>query len=324
MEAQIELSPFLEGTNVQYAWDSTSLGLLKRCPRLYQYTMIDGYEDKEESIHLRFGIEFHESMNEYDNLMVEGYTHDDAVRETVYHLLLRTDGWEPSPTLKNADKKNRTTLVRTVILYLDEYENDEVETLILPSGEPALEQSFRFELDWGPETARNEKGHWLPDQPYVLCGHLDKVVTYLDDKFGMDYKTTTWPIYSKFFEQFEPDNQMSLYTLAMKIIFNVPVKGMIINAIQVGAQFAKFARGVTYRTADQLEEWLNDLKVILNEAEGYARRNYWPQRDTSCDKYGGCKFREVCSQSPSVRSLVLDGQYTKLTEKEKWNPLRKR
>ena len=47
--------PFLPGTYVQWAWDSTCLGLIKTCPRLYQYTMIDGYVAKGESIHLRFG-----------------------------------------------------------------------------------------------------------------------------------------------------------------------------------------------------------------------------------------------------------------------------
>jgi hypothetical protein len=31
------VSPFLPGTKIQFAWDSTSLGMLKTCPRLYQY-----------------------------------------------------------------------------------------------------------------------------------------------------------------------------------------------------------------------------------------------------------------------------------------------
>ena len=45
-------SPFLPDTFIQFAWDSTCLGLIKSCPRLYQYTMIDGYVGKGESIHL--------------------------------------------------------------------------------------------------------------------------------------------------------------------------------------------------------------------------------------------------------------------------------
>ena len=71
-------SPFLPGTNIQYAYDSTSLGLLKTCPRLYQYTMIDGYVAKGESIHLRFGIEYHQALQDYDIARAEGIDHEDA------------------------------------------------------------------------------------------------------------------------------------------------------------------------------------------------------------------------------------------------------
>ena len=58
-------SPFLPGTKIQFAWDSTSLGLIKTCPRLYQYTMIDGWGHRGESIHLKFGIEYHHALEFY-------------------------------------------------------------------------------------------------------------------------------------------------------------------------------------------------------------------------------------------------------------------
>src|SRR5215472_944870 len=73
------MSPFLPGTNIQYAWDSTSLGYLKRCPRLYEYNILLGYEEKEESIHLRFGIEVHSSFANYEIALAEGMSHDEAV-----------------------------------------------------------------------------------------------------------------------------------------------------------------------------------------------------------------------------------------------------
>jgi hypothetical protein len=324
MDAQVEHSPFLADTNVQYAYDSTSLSYLKRCPRLYQYEMIEGYQARDESVHLRFGIEYHNSLQEYEALVADGGDHNEAVHTVVFNLLQRIADWDPDRDTKAGKFKNPETLLRTVVWYLDEFEHDEARTLILRDGTPAVEQSFRFELDWGPETARNERGHWLPDQPYVLCGHLDKVVVYQGEKFGMDHKTTTRALYANYFDQYEPDNQMTLYTLATKIIFNTPVRGMIVNAAQIGIGFSRFARGITYRTADQLNEWLVDLKVILAEAEGYAKRNYWPMRDTSCDKYGGCKFREICSQSPKVRDRLLRSNFNKLEENERWNPLRTR
>jgi hypothetical protein len=46
-------SPFLPGTKIQFAIDSTSLGYLKTCPRLYEYIMIEGWSPKDDSVHLQ-------------------------------------------------------------------------------------------------------------------------------------------------------------------------------------------------------------------------------------------------------------------------------
>ena len=78
-------SPFLPGTKMQWAWDFTSLGQLKKCPRLYEYSMIRGYQGRP-SFHLYFGIEFHQAMHDYENGKAEGLDHDAAELETVFKL----------------------------------------------------------------------------------------------------------------------------------------------------------------------------------------------------------------------------------------------
>jgi hypothetical protein len=60
------ISPFLPGTKVQFAWDSTSLGWLKTCPRLYQYSMIEGWRSSAKSVHLEFGGLYHSGLEMYD------------------------------------------------------------------------------------------------------------------------------------------------------------------------------------------------------------------------------------------------------------------
>ena len=323
MDARMEISPYLPETDVQFAWDSTSLGYIKRCARLYQYEK-EGWKSKDESVHLRFGSEYHDSLREYEVLKANGVSHNDAVREVVYGLLVRTSDWNPDRDTKAGKVKNPETLLRTVIWHLDEYEKDEAKTVLWSDGSPAVEQSFRFELDWGPETARNEKGHWIPNQPYVLCGHLDRIVNYMGERFVLDYKTTTWWITQSFFDRFEPDNQMSLYALATKVVLNSPVRGIIIDAAKIEKDKTTFARGLTYRTPDQLAEWVNDLRHWLAYAEQRAIKGYWPQNDTACDKYGGCKYREVCTKSPKMRERFLNANFTKLEEGDRWNPLKTR
>jgi hypothetical protein len=118
---------------------------------------------------------------------------------------------------------------------------------------------------------------------------------------------------------------MTLYSFAGKVMLNSPIKGVIIDAAQVLLEKPNaFQRGFAYRTADQLDEWLDDLRYWLHQAESFAKANYWPQNDTSCQKFGGCMFREVCSRSPQVREQYLKASFDQLKPEERWNPLRAR
>lgn len=333
-------SPFLPGTNIQFAWDSTSLGYIKTCPRLYQYIMIEGWAPKGESVHLRFGIEYHAALELYANLRAEGEEHEAAIHEVIRSVLIRTADFHPDLNTKTGRYKNRDTLISIIVDYLDHYIDDPCETYIMSGGKPATELSFRFELDWGPSTTSSLHntiesmidGSMSDDivpinmaQPYLLCGHLDRVVTFNDHLFVMDHKTTTTTPGDYYFNQYEPNNQMTLYTLAGSVVLHSPIRGVIIRAGQIMLDKPnRFVSGFTYRTPEQLDEWLADLRIHLLNAEAYANADYWPTNDTACDKFGGCKFREVCSKDPGVREMFLKADFTKLEREERWNPLRSR
>jgi len=302
--------PFYEGTKVQWAWDSTSLGWLKECPRKYQYHMIEQWRGRGESIHLEYGILYHAALEEYDRMKLEGgMSHDDAVRWVVRELLTKTwrDGlpWRGAKDLPADDKaslKSRENLVRTVVWYLNKFKDDPAKTLMHPvTGKPMVELHFQFEIEGG----------------YSLCGYLDRVVEFQEQPFVMDRKTTTSTLGSYYFEQFDPDNQMSVYTVASQVAFHTPVKGVIVDAAQIAVGFSRFVRSFVFKTADQIDEWMKDLYVYLEQARGYAERGYWPQNDKSCHKYGGCAFREICSKSPQVREKFLETHF----QREPWNPL---
>jgi hypothetical protein len=313
-------SPFLPGTHIQFAWDSTSLGALKQCPRYYEYTMIQGWSSKEESVHLRFGIEYHQALNDYEQCRQAGEDHDDALHSTIRVLLERCDGWRPDHKTKNLPN-----LVRSVIWYCDHFQNDPATTVLQSDGRLALELSFQFELDWGPQQGfymadnlPDKAADHLTQQPFLLCGHLDRVVEFGGELYVMDRKTTSTTPGEFYFNQFNPNNQMSIYSLAAQVVVGSPVKGIIIDTAQIGVGFSRFTRGFTYRTKEQLEEWLFDLRNWLHAAEMMATAEHWPMNDTACDKFGGCRFREVCSKSPAVRENFLNSNFYK---GEKWNPL---
>ena len=143
------LSPFLPNTSIQYAWSSSSLDLLKTCPRLYQYTMIDGWQSRDESIHLRFGIEYHTALQEYAISKAKGIKHEDAIHDTIRSLHNRIWDWQVDRTTRAGKYKNRESIVSLVIDYLDHFADDPAETFILADGTPAVELSFKLEMDWG-------------------------------------------------------------------------------------------------------------------------------------------------------------------------------
>ena len=323
-------SPFLPGTKVQFAWDSTSLGWLKTCPRLYEYQMIEGWRPRGSGVHLVFGQHYHSALECYDKYraLEPERTHDEAVHNTVHELLLWTWDRENGPWTSDHPSKNRETLVRSVVWYLDQFKDDPAATLILANGKPAVELSFRMELDWGPKLTEvwysnniNEenqlRGH---KQPYILSGHLDRVVDFGGQKYVMDRKTTGSSPTPHYFDGFAPDNQMSIYTLAARVQFSTPVAGVIIDAAQIAVGFTRFQRGFTYRTEAQLEEWLADFRFWTAQAEGFAETGYWPMNDKSCNQFGGCTFRRICSKNPEMRQTFLESDF----ERKPWNPLQSR
>jgi hypothetical protein len=184
--------------------------------------------------------------------------------------------------------KTRETLIRSIIWYLDQFRDDPAKTVVLANGKPAVELSFRMELEWGPRAAQvpdpldgNEDGHLgtHTEQPYILCGHLDRVVEFNSQTFGMDRKTTGSALTPYYFDNFSPDNQMSIYTIVTKVQFGVPISGMIIDAAQIAVGFTRFQRGFTYRTDAILEEWLQDFRHWTALAEGFAEAGHWPMND---------------------------------------------
>jgi PD-(D/E)XK nuclease superfamily len=310
-------SPFIPGTSIQYAWDSTCLGAFKKCPRYYQYKHIEGWQTLEESVHLRFGQLYHSCLQNYDVARNAGDEHEDAMRKAVRQLLVDMQGWDPDHGIKTRD-----TLMRTAIWYMDEFQMDTAKTVELANGKSAVEVSFKFELDFGPDWQEPTDDTNSRFRSYLLCGHLDRIVLFNDELFVMDRKTTKFSLPSAYyFNSFEPDNQMSLYSVAGQLVLGNVIKGIIIDAAQVAVGFSKFVRGFTHRSQEQLGEWLVDLRHWLELAERYAVAGYWPQNDSSCDKYGGCEFRKICSLSPSARKRFLPSSHKK---EELWNPLKPR
>jgi hypothetical protein len=277
----------------QVYWDATSLSLLKECPRKYYYTIVQGLRPRGESVHLKFGTIFHTALEHYDRCMFKA--HDDKLAEVVLEALRASWPWPFRHNLKT-----RYTLIRTIIWYLDDFQNDAARTVLLAEGAPAVELPFNFPIG---------KIH--------LCGRLDRLVSFQDGFYVMDRKTTGSTPSNYYFDGYSPDCQMSLYTIAGQVLWRSPVKGVILDVVQVAVGFSRFARGVIHRTPAQSSEWLEELPMWVEQAWRYTDLGRWPMNDKSCHKFGGCPFRSVCSKDPGVRDIFLRSNF----EERPWNPL---
>ena len=298
--------------NLQLAWDSTSLGALKTCPRYYQYNLIEGWRPRVESVHLTFGAAYHAALEAYDHARSRGQGHEAAQREAVRRALL--DTWDQArsrPWSSDDPNKNRLTLVRSVVWYLEQFAEDPLTTVQLQNGKPAVELSFRFES--GHSSQQGES--------FLLCGHLDRLVTTPSgETWVLDRKTTKSLIDERWFAGFSPDNQFTLYTLAADVVYFTNVRGVIVDGAQIAVTFSRFQRGIVTRHPSALGEWFAELPLWLGHAERYAAEGYWPMNDKACGNYGGCPYRPICSMPPSTRQQWLEAQY----HRRVWDPLQTR
>lgn len=295
---------------MQLQWDSVSLGALKTCPRYYQLAIIEGWEPKgERNVHLTFGIWMHSGREHYYHSRAKGQEHELALASALHFVLMGT--WNKvlrRPWSSDDPQKNRATLIRSLCWYLDQWKDDPMQTLILSDGRPAVELSFRY--DTGLRTSSTA-------EPILLCGHLDRVGTLGGQTYLSDLKTTKHTIKGfsaqEYFAQFSPDNQMSLYDLAGKVVYSLPVAGIMVDAVQVAATFSRFHRSPISRNDSQRDEWFRSFATYVRQAEQYAQDDFWPMNDKACFR---CHFRPICSRPPSARQMWLESDY----QRRVWDP----
>lgn len=300
--------------NLQIAWDSTSLGTFKECPRKYYYTMVLGRQPRAENVHLIFGAHYHKALELYDHIKSAGGDHADgldaAVRYCYEATVERAPGGGFRPWLSDDPNKNRFTLMRSVVWYLEQFADDPLQTIQLDNGKPAVELSFRY--DSGIQSPSGEN--------FWICGHIDRLVEMDGNIHVLDRKTTKQTITHKTFAGYSPDNQMSLYDFSANVVYSADVKSIILDVAQVAVTFTRFQRGHTHRTPKAREEWFQNTSQWLWLAGVCAEQEFWPMNDKSCGNYGGCSFREVCSKGPETRETWL----RQLTKPRIWDPLKVR
>lgn len=311
-----------DSSGAQFAWDSTSIKSAERCLRYYQYTLLEGWQPDRKSVHLLFGGWYASALEHYHKHRAAGVDREEAIYLIIEEAMIETwyhdraeDGsripdtgqpYAPPPgATGSAMVKTRENLIRSLVWYFEELPEENISTIILANGAAAVEYTFTIPVD----------------NDIIFSGHIDRFVNYGDDPYVMDQKTSSSTITAKFFADFDLDSQMSMYTFAGKMLYQTPVKGVIIDAVQIAVGFSRYVRGFTTRSEDQLNEWYDETMALIERVRLATQRKELPRNTASCNNYGGCQFRGVCSKPRQFRGQFLAGDFHR---GPRWDPLERR
>lgn len=306
-----------DSEGVQFGWDQTSIKLAEECLYKYKLRMIDGWRPRGISVHLFFGGVYASALEHFHKHRAAGVDFDQALELVVREALVGTWRYElddkgkaipgtGEPWTSDHNTKTRENLIRTIVWYFEHFKDDPCTTVILSSGQAAVEHSFQLPVDNG----------------IIFSGHLDRLVDFGHKIYIQDQKTTGSTITPRYFSNYSPDDQITgMYPFAGRAIFKLPVKGVMIDAAQIAVGFSRFERGFVFTDDASLDEWYDDAMFHIETAQAATRAGHFPKNRTSCHKFAGCEFRDVCSRSPHVREQFLKAEFEK---GHRWDPLEAR
>lgn len=207
-------------------------------------------------------------------------------------------------------QKHRANLLRAVTWGAEEERDGPFRPIADPvTQEPLVEIHFITKLE---QVNRYGENYWL-------CGYLDAVKSYEDEHYITDKKSTKNWLGDAYYSQFAPNIQVNTYDYvgARHLFPSLEIKGILIEAIQLTLDGARFGKHMIKRSEVLRKEYLYDTMYWIKQAEEQATHGYWPKNERNCYM---CAFKEVCSSEPQHRQAILEGRFTKRV----WDPTKER
>jgi len=168
-----------------------------------------------------------------------------------------------------------------------------------------VERSFSKVLYERPDTPEREGLRILYE------GIIDLVVEHPSPHgiYVVDHKTS-----SRRAEARKLSNQFMGYCWALgmnQVIVNkIGFQKTLSASERFQRQFLSFER-------ELIKEWVQQAVYWVHVLVGYIEQDYFPPNFTSCDKYSGCIYEQVCSSIPQVRDFKLQSHYY---QGDPWSP----
>ncbi len=310
--------------------DSTRLGAWMRCRRYFYYAHVLALEPAGEGVEaLLFGSAVHAGLEEWLGRLAAGEPEPEALHATLASAWAATESWDEHPELSSGGR-SREGLCRLLIWYAEHFGGraDSVRPVV-EAGMPLIELPFSVGLHALAESLGLEAhpGHW--PKPPRLIGRLDGIVSGPGegDTWVRDFKSTMQSMSGFYFARFAPSFQFSLYTMVARLVRPaLRIRGVLLDAFQVGATWTRFQRVELPAHPEQSRETLVAIAEAFREmeevgvADGELDPAAYSKRETSCMQGGRpCQFRALCNARPGARGDILEAAYA--SREVAWDPL---
>ena len=309
--------------------DSTKTRSWMQCKRKYYYSYLSHLESaKSTALDLVYGSVVHECLEFFENKMLAGHTKDDSLVEALDHMGRLSESWTTDPVFLNDTKKTRTTAIRLLIWYAEQFHEFGLDCPIKPvANEIPFRESLRALVLASPFADQIDLTGI--DDDMLVCGRLDSLVEGPSPgEFAVrERKTTGMALSRVYWARYAPDIQVSLYSWVAKLLFpDLNIRGVLLEAFQVGAGFVRMERRFFERWPEQAIETVQSIVQAAREMDAAGiRGEVLPPASTflmneGCCMAGGmpCNFQAICNEAPRLRKYFIADNFR---PKKPWNPL---
>jgi len=268
---------------------------------------------------IQFGLGYHKYREAVEDLMLE--MESEELTDIIHKIAvdLAVEGFIQPPAEHKHSHNNLLRLHQSMDMARDRVRREREQGKILVT---KSEDSFDLELPFvlcvncGYTDLIREEGDYCPkchddvdrDKKHFLIrarhgGRVDqfiRMVSLANGEFVRDFKTTG-RMGTYYDLKFEPNSQMQGYVWSKAELSGVECAGVLVetlyNTKNVGPEihqtYKSFSRGQqeSWVASVMMERQMIQLMWSRVDELGYLA---FPQRTDSCDRFGGCDYREAC------------------------------